>query len=83
MKRKRLDQVGRVVLPQDLRQELKWIEGDLLSFTRVDNGIFICKCIPSCLVCGKEETLFSLRDDCYLCQDCAKGLFDKNPPKAF
>lgn len=43
---RRIDDLGRVVIPKALRQTLGWTEGTELNINLVDNGIFIKKYQP-------------------------------------
>lgn len=43
---RRLDDLGRVVIPKALRQELEWKEGTPLEMAVVNNGVFLTEYSP-------------------------------------
>ena len=38
-----LDQVGRVVIPKDIRENMKWDTGDKVQFFKVEGGLLLVK----------------------------------------
>jgi len=55
----RIDGLGRVLLPRDLREGLDWCKGDLLSVSKGNNKVILQlqeKCPDAkCAYCGKPE----------------------------
>ena len=41
--RKQIDAMGRIQVPKDLRNELKWFEGDTLELTNINGSLNITK----------------------------------------
>jgi len=70
-----IDDLGRVLLPVELRREKMWIKGDLLAFYKSGDTIIIDVCEkakePQCKICGKQEQTLRIGDDSF-CEDCAK-----------
>jgi transcriptional pleiotropic regulator of transition state genes len=72
---RRLDQLGRVVVPAELRRALGIRHGDLIE-TRLENGrVVIRKFEPDCAFCGGAVNLVELRDK-HVCNDCVRALFE-------
>lgn len=69
---RKLDELGRVVLPAEIRSEVGIKEGTPVNITfDTDNGsIIITKFIPCCSICGEMESLIPMEKDVYLCQNC-------------
>jgi len=72
---RRLDQLGRVVVPAELRKALGIRHGDLIE-TRLENGrVVIRKFEPDCTFCGGVVNLVELRDK-HVCNECVRALFE-------
>jgi len=73
----RIDGLGRVLLPKDLRKELEWDNGDRIAISKENNKVILQlqeKCPdPSCAYCGKPE-----REVCIngkdICGDCLERI---------
>ncbi|HEY5173161.1 MAG TPA: AbrB/MazE/SpoVT family DNA-binding domain-containing protein [Acidimicrobiia bacterium] len=73
---RRLDQLGRVVVPAELRKALGIRHGDLIE-TRMENGrVVIRKFEPDCTFCGGAADLVELREK-HVCNDCVRALFEE------
>ena len=73
---RRLDQLGRVVVPAELRRALGIRHGDLIE-TRMENGrVVIRKFEPDCTFCGGAVKLVELHDK-HVCSDCVHALFEE------
>jgi len=69
---RKLDPVGRIVLPTDLRRKLDIKEGDPLELF-VDNGhIYLKKYEPACIFCGEVKGIMS-----YESKNICKGCMDE------
>ena len=66
---RRIDELGRIVLPIEIRQSLDIKEKDPLEIFFKDDGIFIRKDIPSCVFCNSTSNLktFSEKNICKYC----------------
>lgn len=51
-----VDELGRIVLPVELRRSLDIKEGDRMSIYTAGNSIVLEKATPRCAVCGIENT---------------------------
>ena len=73
---RRMDQLGRVVVPAEARRALGIRHGDLIE-TRLESGrVVIVKYEPVCAFCGGDENLIELNDKC-VCNDCVGALVEK------
>ena len=59
---RRIDQLGRVVVPVELRRTLAIREGDLLEVTAEDGRLILRKVAPECALCGRHDDLMDLRE---------------------
>lgn len=66
---RKIDELGRVVLPIEIRQNLEIKEKDPLEIFLEDGGIFIKKYRPSCIFCDSTKNLKNLSDKS-VCQNC-------------
>jgi transcriptional pleiotropic regulator of transition state genes len=73
---RRLDQLGRVVVPAEARRALGIRHGDLIE-TRLENGrVVIVKYEPACVLCGGDKNLVEMHDK-RVCNDCVRALVEK------
>jgi len=71
---RKVDQLGRIVLPKALRKRYQMNEGELVEILVQGDRIFLEKHYPKCAVCGAQgEHEFKER---FLCGDCMTGLAD-------
>ncbi|WP_025690911.1 AbrB/MazE/SpoVT family DNA-binding domain-containing protein [Paenibacillus zanthoxyli] len=57
---RRIDDLGRVVVPKELRRMLNIEEGDPIEFFSDGDKVILKKYSPGCTFCGEEEHLQSL-----------------------
>jgi transcriptional pleiotropic regulator of transition state genes len=68
--RRRIDQLGRVVVPAELRRLLGFNEGDVLEVSARGGELVLRRAAPSCAICGADTgDLVDLHDK-HLCQRC-------------
>ena len=68
-----IDQLGRIVLPKELRRCMNINVGDEMEIF-VENGrIVLEKYIPGCIFCGSEEKV-SIFNDKYVCAACIEKM---------
>ena len=66
---RRIDQLGRIVVPAELRKLLGITSGALLDFRIVDGHLSIFKVDPACALCGSESGLIDVSTK-HVCRDC-------------
>lgn len=64
-----IDEMGRLVLPKEMRRKMDINSGDEIEFFAEDDRIILRKYQPSCLFCGKEAALVEYKGKrlCPLC----------------
>jgi transcriptional pleiotropic regulator of transition state genes len=70
---RRIDQLGRVVVPAELRRMLGIRQGDLLDIRVEDGRLVLLKIEPDCAICGRSDNLVELHDK-HVCKDCVREL---------
>jgi transcriptional pleiotropic regulator of transition state genes len=70
---RRVDALGRIVLPAELRRTLGIAEGDQLDIREAEGSIVLSKQDEMCVVCGSTAGLTPFRDR-HLCRDCVKAV---------
>lgn len=70
---RRVDELGRVVLPIELRRTLEIEERDSLEIMLEDDRIVLRKYQPTCIFCGAEDDLLEYRNK-RLCGNCLKEI---------
>ncbi|HOB37404.1 MAG: AbrB/MazE/SpoVT family DNA-binding domain-containing protein [Clostridiales bacterium] len=73
---RRIDDLGRIVLPVELRRTMELDNGDSLEIFVEDNKIILKKYQPACIFCGdaREIGVFKGRN---VCTSCAKEISRK------
>lgn len=67
---RRLDKLGRIVLPKELRDSMNINSDDLLEiFLEQDRGIILRKYTPNCAACGSMEEVQKF-GEIMLCRAC-------------
>lgn len=74
---RKLDELGRVVLPVELRRMLEIEERDPLEISLEGDCIILRKFKPSCIFCSAEETVLEYRNK-RVCSQCLQRLADAN-----
>lgn len=70
---RRIDQLGRVVVPAELRKVMGIRHGDLLDIRIEDGRLVLLKIEPACALCGRAHDLQPLHGK-HLCQRCVDEL---------
>ena len=70
---RRVDELGRVVLPIELRRTLEIEERDQLEIMLEDDRIVLRKYQPTCIFCGAEADLTEYRGK-RICGKCLKEI---------
>jgi AbrB family transcriptional regulator, transcriptional pleiotropic regulator of transition state genes len=70
---RRIDQLGRVVIPAELRKVYGVRTGDLLDIRVEEGRLVLSKIEPECAICGSVDNLRQLHDK-QICTDCVSEL---------
>ena len=74
-----IDDLGRVLLPNDARQRLGWETGDTLSMCQLDANTLIIqlleKCpLPKCAICKKHDGPMLSVNSADVCVECLEAV---------
>ncbi len=72
---RKVDDLGRIVLPIELRRTLDIAERDELEIFMENDRIVLQKYEPACIFCGSARSLHSFRGK-NVCGDCAGKIGD-------
>lgn len=70
---RRVDELGRIVLPIELRRMLDIAERDELEIYIESDHIILQKYEPACIFCGNTRSLVSYRGK-NVCQECIQSM---------
>lgn len=73
---KKIDPLGRIVIPKKMLEELSWEKGDALSFSisKSDDSLILKKSVPLCIRCRSKDELVFLSENVCLCKKCISDL---------
>ena len=72
---RKVDELGRIVLPIELRRTLDIAEKDSLEIYVDEDSIILKKYHPACIFCGNSRGLSSFKGK-NVCRECIKKLDD-------
>jgi transcriptional pleiotropic regulator of transition state genes len=70
---RKIDQLGRVVIPSEYRKIFGMAEGDVLDLTIEGDAVVVRRVEHRCVLCGGLANLFAFRER-YVCRSCADDL---------
>ena len=70
---RRVDALGRIVLPMELRKQLELEQGDALEIFTEDNKVILKKYQPACIFCGNADNVTYYKGK-LVCLDCIAEL---------
>ena len=71
---RKVDELGRVVLPKELRNKLDILEKDPIEIFVDGNSVILKKFEPNCIFCGTSKKLITYQDK-MICAKCAEKIF--------
>lgn len=74
---RKVDELGRIVLPIELRRTLNIDVKDSLEIYVDGSQIVLTKYEPSCIFCGSAEDVISFKGK-NVCRHCLKELMEQN-----
>lgn len=73
---RKVDELGRIVLPIELRRTLKIELRDPLEIYVEGESIILKKYVPNCVFCGSEEDVYMFSEK-NICKKCIEELKNK------
>lgn len=70
---RRVDELGRIVIPIELRRTLSLAEGDALEIYVECENIILKKYEPACTFCGEARDVKNYKGK-NICSECLEGL---------
>lgn len=70
---RKIDELGRIVLPIEIRQQLDIKKKDPLEISINDNGVFLKKNYPVCAFCNSTSELINFFEK-NICKNCINKL---------
>ena len=70
---RRVDELGRVVIPIEIRNQFNIIEKDPIEIYVDGSSIILKKFEPNCIFCGNTQDLLSYNDK-LICTECANKI---------
>ena len=70
---RRVDELGRVVIPIEIRNQFNIIEKDPIEIYVDDSSIILKKYEPDCIFCGNSKNLIAFKDK-LVCPKCAEKI---------
>ena len=67
---RKVDELGRIVLPVELRRTMDISVKDSLEIFTEDGRIILCKYEPKCIFCGTDKDVIDFKDKS-VCRKCA------------
>ncbi len=74
---RKVDELGRIVLPIELRRTLKIDLRDPLEIYVEGESIILKKYVPNCIFCGSEEDVYMYSEK-NICKKCIEDLKNKS-----
>ncbi|AJH00238.1 AbrB family transcriptional regulator [Clostridium beijerinckii] len=70
---RKLDPLGRIVIPKEIRKVLGINDGDSMEIIKVDNEVVVRKYSKGCIFCGSDKGVFNFKD-ILICNECREAL---------
>ncbi len=70
---RKVDELGRIVIPMELRKKLKIAEKDPIEIFTDGSSIILKKFQPNCIFCGNTKNL-KIYQDKLICTKCAEKI---------
>ena len=72
---RKIDDLGRIVLPMELRKKLGIDQHDPIEIYVDGDSIILKKHQTACIFCGEQKNLIEYKGK-HVCNDCAKHIMD-------
>ena len=70
---RRVDELGRVVIPIEIRNQFNIVEKDPIEIYVDNSSIVLTKYEPNCAFCGSTENLVDYKNK-LVCEECSRKL---------
>ncbi len=70
---RKIDDLGRVVIPSEIRKAMQIDKGDVLEMSMEEDRLVIRKFAPACIFCGGTEHLFTYEEK-NICGQCIETI---------
>ena len=70
---KKFDEVGRIVIPREMRSALGWCNNTKIAMFQVKDGVLLKAYQDNCFACGNEEDILSVHKK-FICKKCVDEL---------
>lgn len=70
---RRVDELGRVVIPIEIRNQFNIVEKDPIEIYVDGSSIVLKKFEPNCIFCGNTKNLLEYKDK-LICEKCSKKI---------
>ncbi len=70
---RRVDELGRVVIPIEIRNQFNIVEKDPIEIYVEGSSIILKKFEPNCIFCGNTKNLLNFHDK-LICKNCSKKI---------
>ncbi len=70
---RRVDELGRVVIPIELRNQFNIVEKDPIEIYVEGSSIILKKFEPNCIFCGNTKNLLNYSDK-HICAECSQKI---------
>ncbi|MBE6695226.1 MAG: AbrB/MazE/SpoVT family DNA-binding domain-containing protein [Ruminococcaceae bacterium] len=70
---RKIDELGRIVVPKEMRKSLSIENGDEVEILFTEDGILVKKYIPYCVFCSGKDDLQPFEGK-YLCRACREKI---------
>ncbi len=70
---RKIDELGRVVVPNYIRRRLKLEAKTPVSFEIIGDGVYLTKARHTCIICNSSKDLIEVNGD-YVCTSCKNRL---------
>ncbi len=70
---KKIDELGRIVIPKDIRKSLGVDRGDFLQFFFEGESVVIKKFGEQCAICNSSDDVIKVKEK-FICKDCIEQI---------
>ena len=72
---RKVDQLGRIVLPKEIRRVMSINEGDSIEIVKDNDVIILRKYHIGCIFCGEDKSIIEFKG-MLVCEECKNSLIE-------